>query len=247
MNTEERIVPHEHEHLTRQLDLIPIEVLNQQINVIGAGAIGSVVVMTLAKMGFNNIMVFDDDEIDRVNISNQYYRFSDIGKYKVEALAEIVKDFTNVDIIAIPAKWENTTMDGIVITAVDNMSVRKAVFETHKNENPKTKLIIDPRMSAEKALMYVYNPLDSKSCSSYSNSLYSDNNAVQERCTAKATMFTSNMLGGLVAKTVKNITCGDDYSTYISWDIKNDDFYVGKRSGGNTDRDGIVASQDIPF
>jgi tRNA A37 threonylcarbamoyladenosine dehydratase len=72
-------------YLTRQSDLIPEAILSTPITVVGAGAIGSFTVLTLAKMGFNNITVFDDDEIDFVNINNQFYRISDIGKKKVDA------------------------------------------------------------------------------------------------------------------------------------------------------------------
>ena len=119
------------EHLTRQLDIIPLDVLDIQINVIGAGAIGSMTTLILAKMGFNNIVVYDDDIIDRVNMNNQFYRFKDIGTNKVDALKEIIKDFTNVDILSLPILWENTALKGIVICAVDSMKARKSIYKAH--------------------------------------------------------------------------------------------------------------------
>ena len=79
--------------------------------------------------------------------------------------------------------------------------------------------------------MYVYKPTSPDELDEYAKTLYSDEDAVQERCTAKATMYTACMLSGLVAKTVKNFTCDQDHSKYISWDIFRDDMFVGKRTG----------------
>ena len=45
----------------RQLDLCPPDKLKFAITVIGAGAIGSATVVTLAKMGCSNIIVYDGD------------------------------------------------------------------------------------------------------------------------------------------------------------------------------------------
>jgi len=90
--------------------------------------------------------------------------------------------------------------------------------------------VIDPRMGAETALMYAYNPLSPAECDEYSKTLYSDENAIQERCTAKATMYTACMLSGLVAKTVKNIVCKEQSSRNLMWDINADDMIAMKRA-----------------
>ena len=214
----------ENQHLTRQLDLIPIEVLGQPITIIGAGAIGSFTALQLAKMGFVDITVFDDDTIEVENMNCQFYRFKDIGKKKVLALKELIKDFTDVTIEAVSARYESGFFPGIVISAVDSMAVRKLIWDNHKSQSLNTKYIIDPRMGAENAMMYIMSPMREDDIASYEKSLYTDENAVQERCTAKATIYTANLLSGMVSKAVKDIVTNNAYPRTLIWSIAANDF-----------------------
>lgn len=206
--------------LTRQMDLIPTSVLGQQITLIGAGAIGGWTALALAKMGFGNLTVMDFDTVDEENMNSQFYRPRDIGKKKVEALHDLVQDFTGISISAVADKYTAKRFNGIVIAAVDSMEVRSAIWEAHK-DSPFTKLVIDPRMGAESALLYAMNPNNEKDKTSYEKTLYSDNDAVRERCTAKATIYTANLLAGLVSKTVKDYCTSEAkaYPRITQWDI----------------------------
>lgn len=217
-------------HLTRQLDILPPEKTEIPITVIGAGAIGSFTVLALAKMGFEMIQVFDNDEIEVENMNCQFYRFKDIGKPKVIALKELVKEFTNVEIDARHELYERGSFKGIVISAVDSMKARKLIWDNHKELSPATKFIIDPRMGAETAMLYAMNPMSVKDIVSYEKTLYSDDNAEHERCTAKATMYTACMLSGLVAKTVKDIVTNGNYPRTVVWSIKDNDFIAASNT-----------------
>lgn len=210
----------EHEHLTRQIDLIPVATLGLPIKIIGAGAIGSFVALQLAKMGFEDITVWDHDTVDTVNMNCQFYRFKDIGKPKVIALQQLIEDFTNVKIKACHGKWQPYTEDGgVFIVAVDSMETRKEIFAAIKDNCFNAKYIIDPRMGAEDALMYTINPFSEKDCTTYEKVLYSDKDSVQERCTAKSTIYTANLLSGLVSKAVKNLACKEPYPRVSMWSI----------------------------
>lgn len=211
-------------HLTRQLDIIPIDVLGERITIIGAGAIGSFTALSLAKMGFSNITVFDNDKIEVENMNCQFYRHSDIGSQKVVALADLILSFTGVRIEAIDRKYEGGAFPGIVISAVDSMAVRRLIWENHCMRAPATKVVIDPRMGAENALLYVMSPMSEKDAQTYEKTLYSDQDAVQERCTAKATIYTAEMLAGLVCKAVKNVAKGEKYPRTTMWSIAEDAF-----------------------
>lgn len=210
----------ENAHLTRQMDLIPVDVLDEPITIIGAGAIGSFTTLSLAKMGFSNITVYDHDKIEVENMNCQFYRNSDIGSHKVMALQSLVKDFTGVEIKARNELYNQGTFRGIVISAVDSMKVRRLIWEQHKEVAIQTKLVIDPRMGAESALIYAMSPMNVKDIESYEKCLYSDDNAVQERCTAKATMYTALMLSGQVCKIVKDyLTKSNPYARSTQWNI----------------------------
>lgn len=211
------------EHLMRQLDLIPMEALETPVTVIGAGAIGSFTVMTLAKMGFENITVYDFDKVSIENMSCQWYGFDDIGQNKVTALASAIKRDTRLGLAQRNERFEGTKnqveeLGKIVITAVDSMEARKLIWNVCK-KNPSVQWYIDPRMAAEYALGFVMNPNDEKDVISYEKTLYTDKNSVSEPCTAKATIYTSTLIAGHVCKAVKDVITGNKYSRITHWDI----------------------------
>lgn len=230
------IIDLQNEHLTRQMDLIPMKVLDLPIKVIGAGAIGSFAVLQLVKMGFEDIEVWDFDTVSIENMSCQFFRFKDIGKPKVVALKELIKDFTGVD-IAIHNERYKAELEhrGIVIMAVDDMATRKELWTEIKDKLFMVKFVLDPRMGAEDCLLYVMNPHNPKDVASYEKTLYTNKDAVQERCTAKATIYTCNLLSGMVAKTVKNLACGENYPRISNWSVKNNHLM-------QWDKDGITAN-----
>lgn len=211
------------QHLTRQLDLIPLKVLDTPINIIGAGAIGSFTALSLAKMGFHNITAIDFDRIDVENMNCQFFRHKDIGKFKVEALQELIKDFTELEINAINDQWSGKILDGITICAVDSMEVRKQVFETYNRKAFNSLAVIDPRMGAESALLYSYSPLIPKELDEYEKTLYSDENAVQERCTAKSSIYCALGLSSIVCTTVKQLLVENVKPKTIMYDLKSHD------------------------
>lgn len=215
---------HRNEHLTRQADLIPEQVLGEQITIIGAGAIGSWVTLALAKMGFENLTIFDFDTIDIENMNCQFYPKRFIGQRKAHAIHWLVEDFTGVKITAHPDKYVKGNFPGIVISAVDSMQVRKLIWENHKEKSFGTRAIIDPRMGAENALLYTMNPMDQLDIVSYEKSLYADKDAVQEACTAKSTIYTANMLSGLVCQTVVDLVSRPDYIRTCQWAIRDHAF-----------------------
>lgn len=212
-------------HLTRQLELIPLEVLSTPVTVIGAGAVGSMTVLALAKMGFNDITVFDDDTIEVENMNCQFYRHTDIGRPKVEALADIVQDFANERIVAVSARNDGRVRHaGVVVFAVDSMAARKQLWESYAQQALGTQLIVDPRMGAEAALCYAMRPMNTADCATYAKTLYSDDEAVFERCTAKATMYTAMLLSGYVAKVVKDFLVTRRYPRITQWNIAANGF-----------------------
>lgn len=212
------------EHLTRQLDIIPTSVLGEPVTIIGCGAIGSFVSLYMAKMGFERQTLIDFDTFDVVNMNSQFCRRKDEGKPKAQAVAELVEDFTGVKVEWVNAKYTGGAFPGIVIAAVDSMLVRKLIWDEHKEKGFRTKLIIDPRMSAEFAALYAVEPMDRAAGEKYENTLYSDENAVAERCTAKATMYTVGPIAGLVAKVVKEFLTEETYTKNIQWDLKSNTF-----------------------
>lgn len=215
------------QNLTRQSDLIPIEVLGEKITIIGAGAIGSLVAWSLAKMGFGNLTVIDFDMIEVENMNCQLYGKDHIGRSKVDALQYIIERDTGFKIEVVFDKYTGgVTFPGIVVSAVDSMAVRKTIWDAHEMKAVGTKFIIDPRMSIENCLQYVSNPSSPIDASDYRATLYTDEDAVQEPCTNKATIYTSLLLAGHVVKTIKDLVLGLPYARVMMWSIAKNDYVV---------------------
>lgn len=205
------------EYITRHRDLVTPAALGRKITVVGAGAIGSFTILALAKMGYYNIHVYDFDTVETENIGAQFFDTASIGKKKVDALMEMVWNFTGLVLNIHDYKITPTDVldTDILITAVDSMEVRSMLA---KNSN--CNWLIDPRMGAEYATMNVVATADSEGYKSYLKTLFPDGEAVQERCTAKTTIYTVLLISGQVVKAVKDITMEQEPITSLDWSIK---------------------------
>lgn len=209
--------------LTRQQDLIPLAALSNKVEIIGTGAVGSVVSLTLAKMGLLNQEVWDFDEVDIVNMSSQGFAWKHIGMPKVDALADMFSLYSpDVSLTTNNAKFEGKEfLTGIVISALDSMEGRATIYKRAKSCG--CKWLIDPRMSIQYGMIYVVDLSNREACQEYEKTLYSDEDAVQERCTMKAVMFTTNIIAGVVCKAVKDIITDTKPFKTMLYDIESND------------------------
>ena len=209
----------------RQFAIIPMEILETPITVIGAGAIGSHTVKALAQMGFTDITVYDDDTVELENLNSKGYPISALGKPKVEALARIVHEYTETEIKTVNARYAGGIFRGIVVSAVDNMATRRLLWEAHAAKGLQTIAIVDPRMGAEMAMLYTMRPMEPRDQETYVKTLYSDAEALQEPCTAKSTIYTALLLSGHVVKAIKDLlTDSLRYPRIVAWNIRENDY-----------------------
>jgi len=207
-------------HLVRQSDLIPTSVLGTPITILGAGAVGSLTALALAKMGFGDLRVWDPDTVDEVNAAGQLFGPADVGEYKVDALQDHLFALAGAKISRSGDAWvPGCPLSHIVICAVDSMEVRQQVWAQADAAPHLTKLVIDPRMAIEHIMVLAAVPGDENT--KYPASLYSDNEAIQERCTAKSTAYTSLLIAGLVAQTVKGFLVDGDWAKSTKWSLQS--------------------------
>jgi hypothetical protein len=210
-----------YDHLTRQMEIIPTKVLHTPIAIIGVGAVGGWATLMLAKMGFCDLTVWDMDNVATENMNSQFYRFSDIGRSKVLSLYNMVDDFSKVQIKTNHAKWLcEDKVAKITVCGVDSMEARKAIFNKCKRDFNCTHFI-DTRMASEYISQFVVCMQDSEAVSNYEKTLFTDGEAVQERCTAKSTIYTASLSAGFVAKAVKDILTTTSFARTIQYDVKN--------------------------
>lgn len=195
------------ERFLRQLDICPPEKLQFPITVIGAGAIGSATVLTLAKMGCGNITVWDDDILEEHNIPNQTCKPSCVGRPKVEALRELVYELTDVKIKAEQRHYRGQRLEGLVIAAVDNMETRQVIWKRVKL-NPRVPLLIDPRMGGEFARIYAIRPCDPDDIEVCEENLYSSREAEQLPCSSRSIIYCPIVVSGFLTLLLKQHAVG---------------------------------------
>lgn len=178
----------------------PEEFGNRKVAVIGAGATGSAVVVQLAKLGVANLHVYDFDTVEAHNLANQVYGVADVGKPKVEALAEYVKKYADLDIHAHNEEvtGQNKDLGKCIFLLTDTMASRKQIFEKAIRYNPSVEIMIETRMDVDTMMVYSINPLSPSDIKEWESTLYGDENTARSACGSSVTVgATAQVLAGI--------------------------------------------------
>ena len=174
-------------------------------HILGCGAIGSSAATQLARMGAMQFVLYDLDKVEIQNVGVSYYIYQDIKKPKVVALHEHLTNI-NPEIRAHEKFGRFTEFikplgeGDIVVLGFDSMDSRLEAAEAALKRPNKPYLLIDGRMGAEEYHQYT---LKNPTLKQYKDTWYSDENAEDEPCNAKATSYCSNMSGAFIANAVK--------------------------------------------
>lgn len=122
----------------KRLDgLVPLkEMKEKSIVIVGLGSGGSAIALELAAAGIGTLYLFDKDRLNSVNLFRHICGISDIGRKKVDAVADVIKDHllpTTIkkyedNIIYYPQQLRETVkFADIVICATDDPKSREMV------------------------------------------------------------------------------------------------------------------------
>jgi molybdopterin/thiamine biosynthesis adenylyltransferase len=203
----------------RQLDLVRREALEIPIHLIGCGGIGSCVALALGKLGCPQLHLYDDDRVEDHNVPNQLFRTSDVGRPKVDALAEILEAFTGLRPQAHRRRVQDERLRGIVVSGVDSMATRMAIWQKVVRHRAGIALYLDGRLGAEVCRLYAIRPADPDDIRAYERSLYDDSQAEPLSCTAGAIIYTGLAMASLVADQVKKFATGEPVAREILYDL----------------------------
>jgi molybdopterin/thiamine biosynthesis adenylyltransferase len=76
---------------SRNIELANNDISGKKVAVIGAGSLGSSVVMHLVRAGIMDITIVDPDRFESANLGRHILGVDDLGKYKTEALKERIQ------------------------------------------------------------------------------------------------------------------------------------------------------------
>lgn len=191
--------------------------------VAGCGGIGSYVCFLLARMKPAALYIYDDDVVEEVNMSGQLYSINDIGKPKVNAIANMIMNYASYgSIIAFHEKFTETSeASNIMICGFDNMSARKCFFTkwlrhvmSLPEELRKKCLFLDGRLAAEEFQILCIKGDDKFNIDRYSKEfLFSDNEADETICSYKQTTFCANMIASYMVNLYVNF-CANEVGAY---------------------------------
>lgn len=171
----------------------------KRVDVIGVGATGSKVALSLAKLGVRNLHIWDDDVVEEHNLANQAYNLAALDLPKTLALSDIIQQATNTR-PSRHGRWSNQRNLGeVVFMMADSMAARKGLFEAIKM-NPNVRLVVDSRMGSDQAYLFSYQPGIQETLKSYEGTLFDDDDAHVEVSACGTTISvgpTSDIISGM--------------------------------------------------
>jgi sulfur carrier protein ThiS adenylyltransferase len=218
------------ERYSRQTLLVPDGLRTIPISIIGCGAIGRNVAVQLVSMGAENIELYDFDTVEESNVASQGFPEQQIGMSKVEAVEMSCKAINSQCSISVKNERfvKSSSLHGAVFLCVDTMEGRTLVSSAAQRQ--RVNFVIDGRMSGETARILSFEPTNSEEYTSYTNTLMSDEQAHEGACTAKSTIYCSNIISGfmvsILTKWIKKLDSSFDKDFML--DINNREIFTIK-------------------
>ena len=194
------------------------EIKKSKIIIAGVGGIGSNLAFQLARMTPLKIVMYDDDKVERVNMAGQLYGYKDLGRTKVTAMANMIREYTSLDTIdAISDKFSyNSEAGDIMMCGFDNMVARKTFFNSWtKHLQPKSDedrakcLFLDGRLSMDTLQILCIRGDDYHNIMRYQKEfLFSDMEADSTVCSMKQTTYLACMIASLMTNLFTNFIAG---------------------------------------
>lgn len=167
----------------------------------------------LARTGADVITV-DFDTFEEHNIAGQLCGPSHIGKFKVDAIKEIVKYLCGQDNIT-PMNMMVTDNEEeawvtylkhckVVCVSFDNIKTRKIVFDKWMSHGASDSLFIDGRMGVQNGEVLTVQHGVKEDIDFYNASLFDDGEIEPLPCTAKATTHCGSLIASLMVAQITN-------------------------------------------
>lgn len=145
-------------------------------------------------MGVGSISLIDHDIVERANLGPQGYRPDQIEMPKVDATCQDIRCIDYECYVNAYATKAGADYDygqySTVFLCVDCMDARKTIFESERHPGQ----MIDTRMSAMTCQTFF---VDFENRDEYAKTLFKNEDAHPEPCTARSTIFTASIVAGL--------------------------------------------------
>ncbi len=178
------------------------------IHIIGCGATGSRIGLSLIELGLRNLHFYDFDIVESHNLCNQVFTSADIGSSKIEAMKRVycektgnteAPDIMTFNPIKVCKEPEiDIDLTGIVFLLVDTMAARREIWEEFISGKDTIPLVIETRMASSYGDINLINPLDPDQESTWLDSLIDDDAAEVSPCGASISVGpTANIIANM--------------------------------------------------
>lgn len=182
--------------LSKSYEFFKPDMLESRVHIIGCGAIGSTVAENLVRFGITKITLYDFDTVEAHNIANQMFRYTDIGKLKIDALAEYLTEINPecaADLKLVKEGWTGQRLSGYVFLCVDNIDLRREIATACK-ENTFVKGMFDFRMRLTDAQHYAADWSDQKMVETFIKSMAFSHDEAKEATPVSACNITLSVV-----------------------------------------------------
>lgn len=182
--------------LSKSYEFFKPDMLESRVHIIGCGAIGSTVAENLVRFGITKITLCDFDTVEAHNIANQMFRHTDIGKLKIDALAEYLTEINPecaADLKLVKEGWTGQRLSGYVFLCVDNIDLRREIATACK-ENTFVKGMFDFRMRLTDAQHYAADWSDQKMVETFIKSMAFSHDEAKEATPVSACNITLSVV-----------------------------------------------------
>ena len=182
--------------LSKSYEFFKPDMLESRVHIIGCGAIGSTVAENLVRFGITKITLYDFDTVEAHNIANQMFRHTDIGKLKIDALAEYLTEINPecaADLKLVKEGWTGQRLPGYVFLCVDNIDLRREIATACK-ENTFVKGMFDFRMRLTDAQHYAADWSDQKMVETFIKSMAFSHDEAKEATPVSACNITLSVV-----------------------------------------------------
>lgn len=215
-------------NLNKSRDFFDPDMFDQNIHIIGCGAVGSTIAENLARLGIKELILWDFDDVEEHNIANQMFTISQIGKPKMDAVEEICKEINPEISIRKKGIYTDEILSGYLFICPDSIKVRRTILETNLG-NPNILGVFEGRMRLTDAQHFAssWTTLEKKNAlletMNFTDEEAKDSTPVSACGTTLSVNFTVRCLVSLmVANFVKFILTGElqkmitlDLSTFV--------------------------------
>jgi len=222
--------------------------------IIGVGAIGSFYAMTLAKMGAKRITIYDPDKVEEHNVANQFYPLYCVGDAKVEALKELIEQYSGPGIVT-PIEARCSRPDGfdVIVIAVDDITTRTNIWDAINNdEDELCRYFIDARMGAQVYRVLAIDMAEQAEVDYYKATLHPKDESVPAPCTQKSIIYTVLEVAGCMLALTKQLLCNDKHPIEVMHDMAHHQFLANhlpkKREAVTIGvQDGVAVDAEVPW